>query len=46
MTKARDRVIEYLKQRIKFFEGRGKEHDILVSELKLALMVIEKETKW
>lgn len=46
MTKARDRVIAHVRQQIKFYEGRGPEQDLVVSELKLVLMVLEKETKW
>lgn len=46
MTKARDRVIQHLKERIRFYEGRGEEYDLLVSELKGIYLKMETETKW
>lgn len=46
MTEARDSVIDYVKRQIKFYQGRGKDYDLLVTELKQVLMVMEKETKW
>jgi len=46
MTKARDRVINYVKVMVKFEEGRGPTHDYTASRLREVIAEIEKETKW
>lgn len=46
MTRARDNYINYLKERIKFYEGRGRNRDLVAQELRLALAKVEALTKW